>query len=188
MTTMSTINTDSAPPEPAAGMRFVPDASAPAAKRLVASYPPEQQPQVAQAMAELLARYRALEERFGLEPNDVAGAVAAFVAGNYMAYRDVEFPDAGFMPLVRQMRGVIAALPQLRDASDAQKQQLYEEMAVVGMHMALQRAELRGASAAAKAQLRRTAKAHLDQFLQTDCSRLALGDNGLGALHAAPQE
>lgn len=162
-------------------MGFVQDASQPVAKRLVASYPPAQRDQVAQSMAGLLARYREIESRFGLAPNDVAGAVAAFVAGNYMAYRDVDFPDAGFLPLVQQMRGVMAALPQFRDATDAQKQQLYEEMAVVGLHMALQRAELRGASAAARAQLRRTAKSHLDQFLQMDCSRLALGVNGLGA-------
>ncbi len=124
--------------EPSVPMGFVPNEAQPVAKRLVASYPPQQREQVAKEMSDLLARYREIEARFGLAPNDVAGAVAAFVAGNYMAWRDVEFPDAAFAPLVQQMRGVIAAQPRFRDATDAEKQQLYEEMAVVGMHMALQ--------------------------------------------------
>jgi len=166
-------------PEPSVPMGFVPSEAQPVAKRLVASYPPQQREQVAKEMSDLLARYREIETRFGLAPNDVAGAVAAFVAGNYMAWRDVEFPDAAFAPLVQQMRGVIAAQPRFRDATDAEKQQLYEEMAIVGMHMALQRAALRGASAAARKQLQRTAKSHLDNFLQMDCSRLSIRATGL---------
>lgn len=159
---------------------FVPDPTALPARRLVASAAPAERDAAAGSFAQLLAQYREIEARFGLAANDVAGAVAAFLAGNYMAYRDAEFPDAAFVPLVQQMRAVIAAQPRFRDASEAEKQQLYEEMAVVGMQMAQQRALLRtSGSASERTALRRTAKAHLDQFLQLDASRLRIGAKGI---------
>ncbi|WP_308807466.1 DUF6683 family protein [Pseudoduganella buxea] len=44
----------------------------------------------------MLSGYHKIELQFGIPRNDVGGAVAAFPAGSYMAYRDVDFPDQNF--------------------------------------------------------------------------------------------
>jgi hypothetical protein len=129
---------------------------------------------------QMLAKYRQLEARFGLPEQDAAGAVAAFIAGNYMAYRDVDFPDSSFPPLVAQMRAVIETNPGFTRGSDTDKRTLYEQMAVVGMQMALQRDQLRQQpNAKLRAELMRAGKTQLEQFLKVDVTRLQITAHGL---------
>lgn len=128
----------------------------------------------------MLAKYEQIEARFGLPKQDAAGAVAAFIAGNYMAYRDVDFPDSSFLSLVAQMREVIAANSAFAEGSQADKRTLYEQMAVVGLQMALQRDELkRKPDAKARAQMMKMGKSHLEQFLKLDVTGLLITQRGL---------
>ena len=130
---------------------------------------------------QMLTRYQQqIEARFDLPEKDAAGAVAAFIAGNYMAYRDVDFPDASFPPLVTQMRAMVDTNPAFTHGSDADKRTLYEQLAVVGMQMALQRDQLRKQpNAKLRAQMMRMGKTHLEQFLKIDVSRLKITERGL---------
>src|SRR5688500_18904030 len=83
------------------------------ARRLAPKAAPEAHNALAQEMEALLGKYRLMEERFELPHGDVPGAVAAFIAGNYMALRDVDFPDQGFSALVAQVRALLAGRPHL---------------------------------------------------------------------------
>jgi hypothetical protein len=129
---------------------------------------------------QMLARYEQIEARFGLPKRDAAGAVAAFIAGNYMAYRDVDFPDSSFPSLVAQMREVIAANPAFASGSQTDKRTLYEQLAVVGMQMALQRDQLKHQpDPKLRAQMMSLGRSQLEQFLKSDVTGLVITPRGL---------
>jgi hypothetical protein len=129
---------------------------------------------------ELLAGYHKLEAQFGIPRNDVGGAVAAFLVGSYVAYRDVDVPDQNFLSLVNQMRQVLASNADFARASDAEKQQIYEQMAILGTYMALTRMALKQQpDAQVERNLRRAAKGYLEQFLKTDADRVQFTESGL---------
>ncbi|GGC18789.1 DUF6683 family protein [Pseudoduganella buxea] len=152
----------------------------PPARALVASYPPGQRARVEALFKELLSGYRKIEAQFGIPRNDVGGAVAAFIAGSYMAYRDVDFPDQNFQALVNQMRLALASNGAFAHTSDAQKQELYEQMAILGTYMALTRDGLKQRPDAQVARnLQRAAKSYLEQLLKTDADRVQLTKTGL---------
>jgi hypothetical protein len=110
----------------------------------------------------------------------LAGAVAAFLAGNYMAYRDTDFPDANFPPLVNQMREIIGSNATFARASDMEKQEMYEQMAILGTYMAMTRDALKKQpNTQIQANLRKAAKGYLEQFLKTDADRVQITANGL---------
>lgn len=74
-----------------------------------------------------------------------------------MAYRDVDVSDQNFLPLVNQMRQVLASNADFAHASNAGKQE-YEQVA----H-----------------NMQRAAKGYLEQFLKTDADRVQLTESGL---------
>ncbi len=151
-----------------------------AVRLLAASAPQARRHQIEQQLMAALALYRKVETRFGLPENDVASATAAFLAGTYMAYHGIDFPDENFKPLVAQMRGVLGQNVQFSRLGNALRQEMYEQMASVGMLMALAQMQLRQSpDAAASATLRHTAKTYLDQFLGMDADVISLGPQGL---------
>jgi hypothetical protein len=168
-----------AKPKPVASTpRFTPSAQPVAPHELAKSYPPGRRDEAERFFARTLDGYRGIEAKFGLPRNDLAGAVAAFIAGNYVAWRDEPFPDENFPPLVMQMRGVIAGAVQ--GASNAERQRLYEELAILGTHMALTREALQQQpDAKLKAEMKRAAGRNLEQFLKVDPDRVVIGAQGL---------
>jgi len=149
-------------------------------ERLASQYPAASRAEAERVFRELLQRYGQLEQRFGLEKGDVAGSVAAFIAGNYMAYHNSGFPDENFLPLVNQMRTVLANNPEFQQASPQARQETYEQMALVGMLMATgQMALARQPNPQALANMQSAAKGYLEQFLKTDADRLQLTAQGL---------
>lgn len=152
-----------------------------AARDLAARYPAAQRAQIERTFNDSLAAYRQIEAKLGIPGNDVAGAVAAFVAGSYMAYRDVDVPDDLFKRLADQLRGVLAANRAFTQASAAEKRDMYEQLAIVGTFMAVTRLALKQQppDAAVAANFRQTAKANLEQFLKTDADRVVIDDRGL---------
>lgn len=151
-----------------------------AAEAFSESYPQEHREQARQVFEELLARYGQVEQQFGLESRDLAGAAAAFVAGSYMGYRNADFPDAHFRPLVEQMRAILSRSPEIAAASDAQKQDMYERLIVLGMFMAATQIALKWQpDATVAANMHEAAGSYLAQFLQTDPDRVVIGPQGL---------
>ncbi|MBW8829738.1 MAG: hypothetical protein JF606_09965 [Burkholderiales bacterium] len=149
-------------------------------RELAARYPAAQRTQIERAFNEAFIGYQKLEAQFGIPRNDVAGAVAAFIAGNYMAYRNADFPDKHFPLLVDQVRTVLASNPVFTRASAADKRQLYEQMAIIGTFMAVtNEAFKRNPNPESERNFRQTAQANLEQFLKSDADRLQISDLGM---------
>jgi hypothetical protein len=155
--------------------------SAPIAPRkLAASYPPAKRAEAEKLFLQTLEGYHGIEQKFGLRRNDIAGAVAAFIAGNYIAYHDQPFPDAHFGPLVRQMRDRMAGVAAMRSATDAERQEMYEQLAILGTYMALTRDALQKTpDPKLKDGMKRAARNYLEQFLRIDPDRIRIGPEGL---------
>lgn len=167
-----------------AGIGSITFESSPAASsvavKLARQYPAAARAEAERVFRELLAGYGQIERRFGVPSRDLAGSVAAFLAGSYMAYRNVDFPDENFKPLVAQMRGAIGSKPEIAKASNAEKQEFYEQMAIMGMFMAsTQRALKQRPDPQIAANMRQAAKGYLEQFLNTDADRVQITAQGL---------
>jgi hypothetical protein len=148
--------------------------------KLAANYPAAQRVSAEKTFRELLDKYGQVERQFDIPKHDTAGAVAAFIAGSYMAYRNSDFPDAHFKPLVNQMRGIIAGNTEFAQATGAEKQEMYEQMAIAGMLMAgTQMALKQQPNQQAAANMKQAAKGYLEQFLKTDADRVQITANGL---------
>lgn len=163
--------------------RFAPAAptsSSAQARVLAANYPPAQRAEAENTFNTLLQGYGKIEQQFGVPRHDLAGAVAAFFAGSVMAYNNADFPDQHFQPLVTQMRSMLAGNPGFAQASDAERQQMYEQMAIVGMFMATTQMALKQRpDAAMAARLRAVGQGYLEKFLQTDAARVRITAQGL---------
>lgn len=112
---------------PSRGLVARPSSGGPRVPRqLAAAYPEASRAHAEQVFLQVLAANHQIESRFGLARYDVAGAMATFVAGTYMAWNDVEVPDAHFLALVAQLRGSLRANRSFRRASDLERQEMYE--------------------------------------------------------------
>jgi hypothetical protein len=148
--------------------------------RLARAYPPDARARVEKVFNDTLATYHGLESQFGLRRNDLGGALAAFVAGNYAAYRNEPFPDGLFKPLVRQMQDMLQASGTLDKIGAAQKQELYENLAILGTYMLMTREALqKSPDAKIAANMKVAARSYLQQALKLDADHIRLTDRGL---------
>jgi len=147
---------------------------------LAAGYPPAGRAQAESTFATLLRSYGDIERRFGIEPGDLGGAAAAFVAGCWMAMRGEDFPDRHFATLAAQMRRVMASQPGFASVPAHERREAYEQLAIIGMFMATTQMGLKAKPDAALAKSSRdAARGYLQQFLKGDVDRLTLGEDGL---------
>jgi hypothetical protein len=160
---------------------YLPIAGAVATAAILAkSYPAHARPEAERVFRELLGGYAKIERQFAIPQHDVAGAVAAFVAGSYMGYRNADFPDQHFKPLVAQMRRILASNAAFAKASNADKQAMHEQMAILGMYMAITQVTLKEKSnPKMAAEMKQAAKGYLEQFLKTDADRVQITGQGL---------
>jgi hypothetical protein len=148
--------------------------------KIAAHYPSHARTEAERVFRELLSGYGKIEQQFGIPRRDVAGSVAAFLAGSYMAYHNVDFPDEHFKPLVNQVREMIGSNPEFAKASVAEKQEMYEKMAILGMFMAnAQMALKEKPNAPIAANMKQAAKGYIEQFLKTDVERVQITAQGL---------
>ncbi|CAG1015421.1 hypothetical protein BURC_00952 [Burkholderiaceae bacterium] len=97
-----------------------------------------------------------------------------------MAYRNVDFPDENFKPLVIQMRGIIANNPAFVNASPHARQELYEQMAILGMFMATTQMALKEKpNPEVASNMRQAAKGYLELFLKADADKIDITSQGL---------
>lgn len=155
-----------------------------AARRLADAYPETHRAQAHQLFDQLLAAYPKVEAQLGIPPGDLGGAVAAFVTGAYAGANGEMPADETFMPLVRQMRAALAGTPAVVQASDAQRLEMYETLAIVGLLTSTTVQALKSAPDATKAaqarvNLRQASQGYLREFLGVDADRVRLGPQGL---------
>ena len=151
-----------------------------AIKPLVTAYPADAQGKVRREFTNLLNTFRKLEKQFGLPANDVATAVAAYLAGSYAAYTDVTLPDAHFKPLVAQMRRALQDDAQFAKASDATRQQMYEQLVTLGMLMTVTQLGLQqNPDPRLNADMRAAGGDYLESFLGVPANRVRITAEGL---------
>jgi hypothetical protein len=153
-------------------------------QRLAQAYPVQRRQQVQDVFARLLANHGDLMARFNLPRDDLAGAMASYVAGAWMAYNNRPFPDAYFLPLVEQMRPIVGANTALADASPAQRREAFEEFAILGMmsagtQMALAQNPDNPNAAAVAANMRAAGASYLRAATSMDPDRVRIGADGL---------
>jgi hypothetical protein len=148
--------------------------------KLAAGYPADKWAQAEKVFKEMLRGYGAVEQQFGIPKNDLAGALAAFLAGSYMAYHNSDFPDAHFKPLVAQMRTVIAQRPEFDQIAAAERRDLFEKLAILGVFCATTQMALKKTpDATVEANMREGGRRYLAHFLEGDVDRVSLTDKGL---------
>ncbi|HEU0035603.1 MAG TPA: DUF6683 family protein [Kofleriaceae bacterium] len=166
---------------PTGDLRALPGRGGPIApKLLAASYPDAARAQAERVFATLLEQYHAVETQLGIEKFDLAGALAAFIAGNYMAARDVDVSDRAFGALVTQLRGSLATAPQFRDLPAQRRQEVYERLAILGMHVVATRMALQQRpDPKLREALQRAARGYLQELARLDADRMTIDERGL---------
>lgn len=154
------------------------------ARELAQRFPAAYHVKMAQLYTDSFAIYRKLEAKFGWPSDDMAGALAAFVVGNYMVYANTNVPDEHFVAVANQFRshrGIAAAFRALKPHD---LRAMYEQSAMVGTFMALtELAQGQTAQPAeVQARVRESARANLQQVLRIDPARLRVSAKGLTVL------
>lgn len=164
----------------AAASTVVPERAAQVPAAMAARYPAGERARVQRTFEQLLQLHQGVERKFGVPARDLAGAAAAYLTGAYMAYHHTNVPDAWFPPLVAQMRGILAAEPAQANAPLPVRQEMYEQLAIVGMFAAVMQLGLKQQPDAAMEQRMRAAgKDYLEQLLKVDADRVQLTAQGL---------
>ena len=144
-------------------------------RKLAQSAPPEQRKAVEQVFDQLLTvYYPKVEQQLGIPENDLAGAIAAFLIGSYEAYynQDVDAPKA--RAVIAQVRAIV------QQATPAQKREMYEQMAILGLYQIGVRAALKEKpNAQISSRLRSAGKQYLETFLKTSADRVSISPQGL---------
>lgn len=150
------------------------------ATELAQRFPAQHRAAMTKAYEESFGFWQKLETQLGLVPNDVAAAVAAFIAGNYTAFMQQPVPDEDFKSLVLQMQGLLARNPAFTQSSPAAKRSMFEQLAMVGTFMVVYREHLnRQPNPNEETNFRNAAKANLEAGLGLAVERMQIGPQGL---------
>ena len=149
------------------------------AQELALRFPPAQRTPMTKAYQDSMDVYQKIEAKMGWPRNDVGGAIAAFVVGNYIAMRDTDVSDEEFAAVATQMRRHPGLASSFKQQSAASLRNLYEQSAMVGTFMALAQKSLHLApQPAQQANLRAAARENLKLVLGADPERLRIGAQG----------
>jgi len=151
------------------------------AQELARVFPPSSQATMTQAFQQSMGFYQQVEAKMGWQRDDLDGALAAFIVGNYMVFANREVQDAEFAAVAEQLRrgGGTRLLAEKQSAEAIRN--LYEKSAMVGTFMALAfKSQLHNAqSANVAANLRNSARENLKVVLGTDPDLLQISERGV---------
>jgi len=165
---------------PAAGSLLVGAEPAGVPAKLAQDFPAAARASAEQTYRQMLGKYPQLMKQLGVPSDDLASAVATFLAGSYVAYKDVSFPDRNFRPLYEQIRGIIATDPAFARSSQPERRDTYERMAIIGVYMALTREALvQHPDPVIAANMKTAARGYLQQFMNLDPDRIRISERGL---------
>jgi hypothetical protein len=141
---------------------------------------PAQRASTIKAFEFSLNTYVKLEQALKIPKNDVAGALAAYLVGNYAAYYNANISNATFVTVVNQMRNLLMNIPKFKKATPLVKREIYEQWAIGGMFMYLANQELKKQPNKALAlKVRTLAKTNLEKFLGVKVAKIRLNKLGL---------
>lgn len=111
--------------------------------------------------------------------DDVGAAVANFVAANMQALHGVKATPAMLLQLERQLSGVTLRSAAWDRASAIDRQNYFEQMAILAVLIGASSAQAVHQGPAAVANVRRAARGYLQQLLGLNADELRLGASGL---------
>lgn len=147
---------------------------------LAQHFPPEHRATMTKAFADSMGVWTQLEAKLGLPRNDVGGALAAFLVGNYMVMTGKEVSDEEFGVVVEQLRRQPSMRSILGTQSPAVLRDLYEQSAMTGTFMALayKSQQTTPQPAAQQANLRHAARENL-RTIGVDPDRVKIDARGI---------
>ncbi|GAB2876103.1 hypothetical protein GCM10027277_51860 [Pseudoduganella ginsengisoli] len=150
------------------------------AAALAQHFPSEHRATMTKAFADSMGVWMQLETKLGLPRNDVGGALAAFLVGNYMVMTGKEVSDEEFGVVVEQLRRQPSLRSTLGGQSPAALRDLYEQSAMTGTFMALawKSQQTNPQPAAQQANLRHAARENL-RTIGLDPDRLHISARGV---------
>lgn len=149
------------------------------AAELATAIPAQQRAKMEKAYADMIPIYHQIEGKLGWPTDDLAGAITALLAGNYMAMTGTEPSDAAVIAAARQLRGSSSIQDMLEKLSPADRRKLYEQCAMLGTFMTLANRTIPQQSANVVANFRQSARLNLRAVLGPSGDRLRFSESGL---------
>lgn len=150
-----------------------------AAERLAASYPENVRAEARRTLASLLTAYAQVEKSLDVPRGDAAASLALLVVASFEAYRDTNVEPRYLGGLITQLRGAMAGDARFGKASPAERREVYEQTAILGMLVAVTRANLaRKPDPATARRLREAARGYLRE-LSLDPDAIQIDERGL---------
>lgn len=149
-------------------------------REMAAGYPVDKRAEAEALFRKLLIMFADVERQFGQPPRDLPTALALFIVTSHEAATGQEMPESYGIPLVRQLRDALAADPAMLNASEASKQRLYEQLAIIGMMTGgtmLAVKETPNRDNAAK--LKTAGNSYLRQVMKLDPARIEFTNQGM---------
>lgn len=179
-----------APADDLPALTVMPAAQATMPERMAAQHPggPKARREAQALYVRCLAHYRrAVQPRLvpGVQHDDVGVAAAYFVLANLAALRPVDLNEAMLAQTERQLRQLISQTQTWEGASAAERQQLFEQFAIIGVLINETRLAAPAQGAAAVANVQRAARGYLVQLLGLEPDMLGVGPSGLTSLSSA---
>ncbi|MTW14479.1 hypothetical protein GM658_28080 [Pseudoduganella eburnea] len=151
------------------------------AQELARMFPAASRAKMTQGFEQSMDVYQQVAAKMGWQRDDLEGALAAFIVGNYMVFANREVQDAEFAAVAEQLRRGGGARRLAEKQSAEALRNLYEKSAMVGAFMALayksQQQKVQPEHVAAN--LRNSARENLKRVLGTDPDRLQIGERGV---------
>ena len=151
------------------------------AQELARIFPASSQAAMAQAFQQSMDVYQQIAAKMGWQRDDLDGAMAAFIVGNYMVFANREVQDGEFAAVAEQLRqgGGTRRLVETQSAGTIRN--LYEKSAMVGAFMALayKSQQQKAQPEHVAGNLRNSARENLKLVLGTDPERLQIGERGV---------
>lgn len=135
------------------------------ATELAQAAPAAQRAQLEKVYTQLMPLYQQIERQLGWPQDDLPGAMAAVMAGNYMVMTGTELSDATVAAAGNQLRASAALQERVGQLSAADRRRLYEQCAMLGTFMAVAIKTLPQQPANVAANLRQSARANLHVLL-----------------------
>ena len=161
-------------------LTFTQDGSTDGLETLIASYPKSQHKEVRASLKQLYEAFPQVARSVGIPTNDLSSAVAAVIAGAYMAYNNISLNDDYVKPMANQFKAHLENSRFFDGMSNREKKSMYDQMVMVGMTLAVgQSLNQSNPNSQTTAQLREAGKQILETILKVDASRVRITSQGI---------
>ena len=161
-------------------LTFTQDGSTDGLETLVATYPKSQQKEIRASLKQLYDSFPQVAHSVGIPTNDLSSAVAAVIAGAYMAYNNISLNDDYVKPMANQFKAHLENSGFFDGMSNREKKSMYDQMVMVGMTLAVgQSLNQSNPNSQTTAQLRDAGKQILEAILKVDADRVRITAQGI---------